>query len=307
MKPAAILLTLPALLFAACVGAAPNGGDDDPPPRIKEPPTPKGTGSTAAGCEGVTDLGKCDEGIALTCDLDAGALRQKNCKALGKACVMDPQRGAKCDTVPDGAGTDGTCGNIDNDGFCSADGATATWCGTDGQLVVWNCTQQLEGMGGLGGAGWGCVDDKAGGYPGAFCYEPESTPPPPASEQAECQQIKWAGVCDTANDDAVWCSGEGDGYVSPTGTVHTGPMKKHKWDCGEGYSCAVDKCGDGAMCCADEAAPPANACTGTNPVGWEGHCLPNGDVEWCSGQTPQIIDCTGAQVCGDAGGYFDCI
>ncbi|MBX3159700.1 MAG: hypothetical protein KF773_27265 [Deltaproteobacteria bacterium] len=287
MKPA--IAILPALLLAACVGQAPEGGDDEPPPRIKEPPTPKGTGSTAAGCEGVTDLGKCEDGVALTCDVDAGALRRKDCKALGKACVMDPQRGAKCDVAPEGAGANGSCGSFDNDGTCSADGKTATWCGTDGQLIVWNCTQQLEGMGGLGGAGWTCQFNKPNGFPGAFCYEGGASQPP--SDTADCGTIKYAGVCDTATDTAVWCQGAGDGNGG------TGPFKKYRWACGTGQSCQIDQCGPGAMCCNDAATPPPAQCTGPNNIGVEGRCKATGTVEYCLGETLHTQTCSGGQTC----------
>src|SRR5512138_2996853 len=146
MKPIVAILSL---LIAACVGSAPPpSGDDgtDPPPHVKQPPAPREGGETAAGCNGVTEAGKCQDGNAVTCDITAGALRTKDCKALGKSCVMDPSRGAKCDIVTgggtgsgsgSGSNTPAGCGTVTVAGTCGGpNNQTATWCDVESNSIV---------------------------------------------------------------------------------------------------------------------------------------------------------------------------
>src|SRR5689334_17395387 len=70
----------------------------------KQPPAGTGGGPTASGCNGVTEKGRCelsDKGqIAVVCDVAANKLRQFDCSAMHKVCVLDSTRGASCATLP---------------------------------------------------------------------------------------------------------------------------------------------------------------------------------------------------------------
>ncbi|WP_428263381.1 hypothetical protein, partial [Haliangium sp.] len=66
-----------ALLLAGCsVGAYPLEDSDAPP--IKLP-----TGETSAGCNGLTEAGTCDAGVAKYCDVANDYITQVDCRALG--------------------------------------------------------------------------------------------------------------------------------------------------------------------------------------------------------------------------------
>jgi hypothetical protein len=309
MKPAIAILS--ALLFAACVGQAPEGDDDMPPPRIKEPPTPKG-GGTSPGCDGITSTGKCEDGVALTCDVANDRLLQKNCKALGKGCAIgntEDNNGAHCTSEPPPGG--GGCNGLDNKGVCSADGETATWCDPDGvTLVEWVCDKPFQGQNPTGDASWSCKIDP--GF-GAFCFAGSTGT---NNNTADCPTLGYYGVCSTDNKQAIYCTGAGDGHGG------TGPWVKHIDNCPTGSSCQLDvpENGvliEGAACHSDAPPPPPppppsqNICLTAENPGWQGHCIEGGaKVEYCDSATPpqpHKIDCAAiGKTCGDVGGYVDC-
>src|SRR5512138_3464955 len=110
MKPShlaqrsAIVGLFASMLFACAAGAPdPSQSDDDdmdpPPPMVKLPPAPKDGSQTSPGCNGIPESGKCEDGVAVYCDVEGDALRRKDCKALGKSCVLDAQMGALCTTA----------------------------------------------------------------------------------------------------------------------------------------------------------------------------------------------------------------
>ena len=65
-----------------------TGVDASRPPKIKKPARPKSGTSTAPGCDGIPESGRCRDGVAVSCDLANGELRPKDCKALGKSCLV---------------------------------------------------------------------------------------------------------------------------------------------------------------------------------------------------------------------------
>ncbi len=271
-------------VLIGCAGGTPQvvGDDDDdqpPPPMIKEPPSPKDN-STAAGCDGVTASGTCDDGVATTCDVEAGELRRKDCKALGKTCVVDTQSGAKCETVGSGGGgTGGACGNgVTNEGTCG--GETATWCDElSGQTIVWDCASEGKMC------RTDCQTASGTAIPGAFCCGAGGAPPPPSNE---CPALGFEGECNGTTE-ARWCNG--DTLVEQ--------------QCTDGKVCVIDAA-VGAIC----RAPVASEC---DTLGFEGRCV-GGKPRWCSGGEVMEVTCgTGTQCeengadCapggGDAGAY----
>src|SRR4051812_19144542 len=66
----------------------------------KSPPVGTGGGPTAAGCNGVTEKGRCelsDKGqVAVSCDVSGNSIRRFDCSAMQKVCVIDSARGAIC-------------------------------------------------------------------------------------------------------------------------------------------------------------------------------------------------------------------
>lgn len=260
-----VLAVLSIVLVAiGCAGGAPPVADDDdqpPPPHVKKPPTPKDGSSTVAGCEGITEAGSCQDGVAVTCDLGAGEVRRKDCKALGKSCVVDTQRGAMCE-VPAGAGGGGTeaCGGVTFEGTCGGDkNQTATWCDTDTQqTIVWDCDAE----------GKKCEVNTCG--IGAFCCG-GAAPPPPSNV---CPALGFAGECD--GNTARWCNG--DQVVEKV--------------CSGGQTCQVDACADGAYCC-----DPPNQVSECEQIGIRGVCTPEGHPRWCSGGQVMEVACFSGKTC----------
>src|SRR2546430_16891527 len=78
----------------------------------KSPPVGTGGGPTAAGCNGVTEKGRCeltDKGqLAVTCDVSANSVRRFDCTAMQKVCVIDSARGAICVNLPSPVGDPGS-------------------------------------------------------------------------------------------------------------------------------------------------------------------------------------------------------
>jgi hypothetical protein len=292
MKPSHLARSLKRLLglvlvtyVVGCAGTAPTitGDDDDdqpPPPMIKQPPTPKDGNATSPGCNGIPESGKCEDGVATYCDVEADSLRRKDCKALGKGCVVDTTAGAKCEAVTSGGGgTGGACGNgVTNEGTCG--GQVATWCDElSAQTVVWDC------------AGDGltcqttCTTSSGTAIPGAFCCAAGGTPPPASNE---CPALGFEGECNGTTE-ARWCNG--DTLIEQ--------------QCTDGKTCQVDP-SFGAYC----ATPPMSEC---DTLGFEGRCV-GGKPKWCSGGQVMEVTCSVGTQCeengadcaaggGDAGAY----
>lgn len=261
-----LLATLSMLILAVgCAGTVPTTGDDDdtPAPKVKKPPTPKDGSSTVAGCDGITEAGTCEDGVATYCDVENGELRRKDCKALGKSCVVDPSRGASCDDVqPGGAGTGSTCDTgVTFEGSCGGEGGqTATWCDEEsGQTIVWDC--DAEGL--------ACESDTCAF--GAFCCG-SAAPPPPSNE---CETLGFYGEC--SGNTARWCNG--DQLIEKT--------------CANGQTCQLDACADGAFCC-DPPEAPVSEC---EEIGIRGVCTADGKPRWCSNGEVQEVTCAAGRTC----------
>jgi hypothetical protein len=270
-------------ILIGCAGGAPQviGDDDDqpPPPMIKQPPTPKDGSSTAAGCDGVTEAGTCQDGKAVYCDVEAGTLRNKDCAALGKTCVLDAQAGAKCETATGGSG--GACDNgLTNEGMCN--GQVANWCDETGeapQTVNWDCA--ADGL----TCQTTCKTSSGSAIPGAFCCAAGGTPPPSANE---CPALGFEGECNGTTE-ARWCNG--DTLIEQ--------------QCTDGKTCQIDP-EVGAHC----ALPAMSEC---ETLGFEGRCVA-GKPRWCSGSEIMEVTCGVGTQCeengpdcaaggGDAGAY----
>ena len=276
-------LVIPLLTILGCAGGTPQpiGDDDDqpPPPMVKQPPAPKDGSGTAAGCEGVTESGTCQDGVAVYCDIEGGELRRKDCRALGKSCVVDATTGAKCETVTGGGGG-GACGGVTNEGSCEAGGAT--WCdefGEEPQLIQWTCSDNNLTC------RTDCTTSNGTLIPGAFCCGDPSTPPPVANE---CPALGFEGECNGTGE-ARWCNG--DTLVEQ--------------QCTGGKVCQVDPV-IGAYC----GLPPQSEC---EQLGFEGRCV-GGKPRWCSGGEVMEVTCGVGTQCeengpdcdaggGDAGAY----
>ncbi len=260
------------LMGVGCAGQAPvdmGPGSDDPPPKVKQPPTPKDGSSTAPGCDGVPEHGKCEDGVAVYCDTAGdGELRRKDCKALGKSCVVDGARGAICDVVvapPPGSGGGSTCDSgATFEGTCGGEGGnTAVWCDPASmQTISWDC----------GGDGLSCTMNDCG--IGAFCCG-AATPPPPSND---CPALGFFGECGgTGDNTARWCNG-------------TTLVEKV---CGANETCQIDACADGAYCCAKPAAP-VDECA---EIGVRGVCTAAGKPRWCSNGTVSEVTCAAGKTC----------
>jgi hypothetical protein len=272
MKPSRLALLAFISAIAGCAGGAPPaGGDDmngDPPPKVKRPPQPKDGSTTAPNCEGIAEHGTCQDGVAVFCDVANNELRRKDCKALGKTCLVDATKGAVCeDAPPPGGGGSGATScetGVTFLGTCT--GGKAIWCDPEtSQTVTWDCgadslTCQVDT----------CTFDGSP-VPGAFCCS-AGAPPPPTSE---CPALGFAGECKDGK--ARWCNG--DTLVEKV--------------CGTGESCQTDTCAEGAYCCPD-APPPANEC---DTIGIRGVCADDTTVRWCSGGTVQQVTCVTGKTC----------
>lgn len=259
-------------ILIGCAGGSPQviGDDDDqpPPPMVKQPPAPKDGGGTAAGCDGVTEAGTCQDGSAVYCDVEAGTLRRKDCAALGKSCVLDPSTGAKCETVaPGGGGGESACETgVTNEGSCGGAGnMTATWCDEfSGETIVWDCA----------GDGLACRTDctTSGGtpIPGAFCCAA-----PGGATQNECPALGLEGECNGTTE-ARWCYGD----------------QLIEQQCTDGKQCVIDPV-IGAIC----RLPEVSEC---DQLGFEGQCV-GGKPRWCSGGEIMEVTCSVGTQCQEDG------
>jgi hypothetical protein len=252
-----------------------DGGPDDPPTKVKQPPIPKTGSDTAPNCEGVPESGQCVDGVATFCDVGANALRRKDCKALGKSCIVNSTRGAVCETIaaPAGGGATACDTGVTYEGSCGgAGGNTAVWCDpASKQTFSWDCDNY----------GLSCAVNECG--TGAYCCAAGA--PPPTNE---CATLGFAGTCGGAgNNTARWCD-------SATSTT------VNEKACANGQTCQVDACAMGAYCC-DAAPAPVSEC---DTIGMRGVCTAAGAVRWCSNGTVNEVSCgttTSCQIdqCGD--------
>jgi len=270
------------LISVGCAGQAPvndDGHNDDPPPKIKQPPSPKDGSSTAPGCDGIPENGQCQDGVAVYCDIPVadgnGELRRKDCKALGKACLMDAARGAVCETVtPNSGGGPSSCDTgVTFDGSCGGTGGnTAIWCDPEtSQTITWDCSNEPNRNTCKDSAtGPGCAQ-------GAFCCPSDAAPPPPPPSN-ECPALGFFGECGGAGDNtARWCDGDTLVEKPCTGTD----------------TCQIDACADGAYCCAPPAAPVSECDT----IGIRGVCTAEGKPRWCSNGTVTEVSCAAGKSC----------
>ena len=278
MRAIGLLTTI--LIAFGCAGAPPPTlGDDtnDPPPKVKEPPTPKDGSNTANGCDGITERGVCKDGVAENCEIDGdtGVLRRKDCRALGKNCIEDQDRGAICEAVA-GSGPDtGTaCGSVTAEGEC--DGDTAIWC-SENTIKRWECGNTIDS----GGNPLACTiiteDDELFaefGFLGSWCEStsPAMPPPPPSTNcpgPTATSGIGFEGQCtgadttgDGVGDTVVWCDG-------------TNYTTEHTYQCPSGKQCE-ERPGN-AWC----FTPPTQAPSECETIGFKGVCQDNDTVKYC--------------------------
>ena len=294
------------LVAAGCHGAQPldPGMPDAADKNTKTPPPPSGGGGTSSGCMGVTQRGECritsSSEIAVSCDTTANQLRQINCSAMNKHCVIDVQRGASCETLtppgtPDG-GVRPDAGGGGSGGFGGSAGSGGV--GGSGGFGGTGGTGGIGGSGGIGGTGGTGGHAGVGGSGGTGGMSGTggsggSTPPMcPAG-------IDLRGYC--WGDVAVWCD-------SSTGTTYL-------WNCPlDGKHCGEDECANGAYCCdgastsmPDAAPMPPAEC---DRLGFAGECSTDNHARWCSGGQVIDVDCTAqGQTCvvdGCASGAYCC-
>jgi hypothetical protein len=266
----AIAISFLVVLFGCAGGAPTSSGDDDgePPPKIKEPPMPKDGSSTAPGCDGIPESGACKDGVATYCEITDGngELRRKDCRALGKSCIMDGQRGAMCEVVegpgPGGGGSGpASCDGVTAEGSCS--GQVATWCDPEtASIIRWDCAAE--------------TNSECTVIPNLGAYCTDKTPAPPPTSTSDCPALGFYGECD-GEGKARWCNG--DTLVEKV--------------CSGGQTCQLDACADGAFCCTPPTAPPSECDT----IGIRGICKDETHPRWCSGGTPQEVTCAAGKTC----------
>lgn len=289
------LLTI-ILIAVGCAGSVPpttSDDDDEPAPKIKEPPTPKDGSSTAPECNGVTEAGTCKDGIAETCNIDqsgTGELRRKDCRALGKSCVQDQQRGAVCEVVgaPNPNPND-ACAGLTFEGKCESN--VATWC-SENKIHKWDCGMDTAG----GALKCEMLEDF-----GAFCVS-AGPPPPPPPPSSNCPAFGFVGKCtgpdttgDGVGDTVIWCSG-------------TDNKTENSVVCGTG-NYVGRQCEErpGNSWCYTPPEAPIDECTA---IGFKGVCDEGPDgipgntddkPRWCSGGQIQTVTCVAGKVCKDEG------
>ncbi len=287
-QPVAIrILWLPLLFSAGCV--AQNNGPlpaaDASAIKVQKPPTDEKTDQTAPECGSITSKGKCDKGVAITCNVTRRELVRRDCDALGKDCVIDMVRGAMCLTVEQKENLDSetTCpgDKMDAEGVC-IDGV-AIFCDmkrAPGTINVWKCKSDTQ------------TCEMAKCREGAFCCDinPDETKP---ESTEECGDYTYEGKCE--ENVAKWCNSDSELEVE---------------NCVE-YDeiCMVDLCATGAFCCNPDAD---EECL---DMGFD--CICSADkttMTWCEGETADDIiieDCAEdgktCQVDGPCGsGAFCC-
>jgi hypothetical protein len=149
------------LLLTHCAGSAdprlPGGADNSGMLNVKAPLTENSDGVMPEACNGVSERGTCYAGEAIFCDLSVRRLLRINCKALGKDCVVDPEKGAQCAMPPEAVDA---CQGITEDGQCN--GSTLQYC-YDGELETSECSDY---------PGYACQVDTC--YPGGAACCPAS-------------------------------------------------------------------------------------------------------------------------------------
>jgi hypothetical protein len=270
MRCALVAIALAAL--GGCGPADPSGGRSDASPiTLKKPPGSKDGNSSAPACDGVPARGECQAGAAVYCDLEREELRRVDCRALGRQCVMDPGRGAVCESISaPGGGSGGACNNgVDYAGFCTGD--TAIWCDEEeAATYAWHCPS----------SGLSCQTDACAD--GAYCCG--------GGGGGSCGGLDFYGECGgPGGQTARWCGADG----------------LHEIDCAaQGKSCQLDACATGAFCCGArnecDALGILGECTAAGNVRF---CLDGDIIELpCgSGTSCQVGVCfAGAECCADA-------
>jgi hypothetical protein len=186
---AAPLAIFPVMMLTGCVGQVGDSGvtnnNKTAPTKIKEP-------KTAEGCGGVTELGKCDGGVAVRCEIagDTGTLSSMDCQTLGQSCVVEATRGAECrklEPPPPGGGGSPCESGVSEAGVCG-DGY-AIWCDAESKETL---TQDC------GALGMSCEIDSCGS--GAGCCNPQPE---------ECAYLGFFGECGGPDGQtARWCIGD---------------------------------------------------------------------------------------------------
>lgn len=281
-------------LAAGCAGAKvedstqPAAHDLGAPRVPKTPPAGTGGGPTAAACNGVTEKGRCeisDKGqTAVTCDVAANQLRQFDCTAMHKVCVIDSTRGASCTALPPPVGPG-------NGAAAPADMAGPRDLGAPPTPRDMATTPTPR--------------DMATTPPAPRDMAQPPAPRDMANAPMCVSGVDYRGYCASATgsgapDTAIWC----DPSTGQTLVV----------DCAaRGQTCVIDGCAEGAYCCdgdttPDMAMPPqmSDAC---DALGYTGEC--DGEhARWCSGGQLFDIDCAGrGQTCmvdGCAQGAYCC-
>jgi hypothetical protein len=279
------LLTL-ILAAAGCAASDPPAANDadagDAPPRIKRPPTPKDGAGTAPECDGVTERGSCADGTAVACVLDGdhGELRRKDCRALGKSCIEDSDRGAMCETIaggPDGAG----CGDVTFEGRC--EDSTAIWCSED-TIHRWSCAGSVDSE----GAPLAC---EVNAVLGAYCLGAAAAEPDP-QPSTHCPAVGFGGICsgddttgDGIGDTVIYCLGDADEIETQV-------------TCNEGghadQGCEVRA---GNAWCYTPTIGPLTEC---DTIGFKGVCEDARTPRWCQNGEIKIDTCEGTEVCRTA-------
>ena len=244
------------LLFGGCLGKSEGQSAPDASAiKVGKPPDTEKTSPTASNCNKITKMGKCEKGVAITCNLTRNELVQRDCDALGKDCVWDVTRGASCATIEkkDDLDQDTTCtgDKMDAKGVC-IDGE-AIYCDTKTDTItVWKCksTQTCE----LTKCRQGCCDKN-----------PDETPP---ETPEECGDFTFEGEC--VGNVAKWCGSDNELKVE---------------DCSDfDQRCIEDVCAVGAYCC-DE-----NADKECSDMGAEGICSPDKTkMIYCDGDSSEDI------------------
>jgi hypothetical protein len=237
----------------------------------KTPPVGTGGGPTAAGCNGVTEKGRCeisDKGqIAVVCDVSANKLRQFDCTAMNRVCVLDSTRGASCVALPPPV----TPGNSDGGVPAPRDMAQPPPPPPTPRDMAQQQPPPPRDM---------------------------ALPPAPRDMATAPVDMAHAPMCVSGVDYRGYCASK-TGNGTPDTAIWCDPSTGQTLvvDCGaRGQTCQVDGCADGAYCCdaptpPDMAQPPAmdEACA---TLGYEGECAA-GVARWCSGGRLFEIDCGG--------------
>jgi hypothetical protein len=264
------------ILLSGCstsIGDSQMGSADARPIDFRETPDEKEGAGTAPGCDGITARGECQQGTAVYCDLERGRKRTVDCDALGKDCILDIGRGARCSKTPEdpgpGTGEASPCAQVSEAGFCN-DG-TAVYCDTTGDAPI-TVTMKCADFGKT------CEVAQEGCAAGAFCCGDGTEPEP---EPETCGDVTLKGTCD--GDTAIWC-GQFSGM--------------HMDDCAaENKRCEVDTCASGAYCCGttSESTPEQLMCA---ELGFAGECNTAETVAtWCSNDEIKTKTCAGEQTC----------